>query len=148
MNSLENKFKILSEHHLIIEFHNGNMNLESFINFKKELFTHTDFKSGMNYFINLKNVDFEASLDDIQKFANFNNSRPTLSENRKIALVTDTPSQVASTTIYKTMLSSHNQDVEIFSTNEKALVWLNINSNSYKEVIDELKILQKDAFKL
>ncbi len=147
MNSLENKFKILSEHKLIIEFHSGSIDLEYYINFKKDLFTHKDFKSGMNYFINLKNVDFKASIEDIQKFANFNNLRPSFSGRRKIALVTDTPSQVVSTTIYKTMLSSDNQDVEIFSTNEKALVWLNINSNSHKEVIDELKKLQKDAFK-
>ncbi|SDX25314.1 hypothetical protein SAMN05444411_10441 [Lutibacter oricola] len=141
MVSSTNKFKIYPEYNLVIELHSGTLNLTSYLNFKKKLFTHKEFKSGMNYFINLKKVNFDAPTKDIEKFADFNNQRPSFSERRKIALVTDTPSQVVSTTIYKSLLSNHNQDIEIFSTNEKALSWLitePITQARYKEVLAEL----------
>ena len=132
MSSITNKFQIYSEHNLIIEIHTGKLDLESYLNFKKKLFSHNDFKSGMNYFINVKQVEFNVSKEEIQKFAEFNNKRPSFNERRKIALITDTPNQVVSTTIYKSMLSNHNQDIDIFTTNEKALSWLLQNKFSEK----------------
>lgn len=124
MSSITNKFQIYSEHNLIIEIHTGKLDLKSYLDFKRKLFSHNDFKSGMNYFINVKQVEFNASKEEILEFAEFNNKRPAFKERRKIALITDTPSQVVSTTIYKSMLNNHNQDIDIFTTNEKALNWL------------------------
>ena len=124
MSSITNKFQIYSEHNLIIEIHTGKLDLKSYLDFKRKLFSHNNFKSGMNYFINVKQVEFNASKEEILEFAEFNNKRPAFKERRKIALITDTPSQVVSTTIYKSMLNNHNQDIDIFTTNEKALNWL------------------------
>ncbi len=138
MDAQKNKFKIYSEYNLIAEFHSGTLNLESYLQFKKDLFSHKEFKSGMNYYINLKKVNFTIPTEDIQKFAEFNNKRPSFLKRRKIALVTDTPNQVVSTTIYKTLLNKKNQDIKIFSTNENALRWLittPISLEKFKDIL-------------
>jgi hypothetical protein len=53
---------------------------------------------------------------------------------RKVAFVTNTPNQVVSTTIYKTIKSNLIQTSEIFSTNENALKWLNFSESSIQEL--------------
>ncbi|MFD1294441.1 hypothetical protein ACFQ5N_11395 [Lutibacter holmesii] len=132
MSLISNKFHIYVTYNLIVEIHSGKLDLESYLNFKRKLFAHNDFQTGMNYFINLKKVEFSASTIDIEKFAAFNNKRPPFNQRRKIALITDTPSQVVSTTIYKSLLTNKNQDIEIFTTNEKALGWILQNNITQK----------------
>ncbi len=104
-----------------------------------------DFKPGLNYFIHHKNVTFLTNQTDIKKFVDFLGSRSDSLGKRKVALITNTPNQVVSTTIYKIMQASLNQEVEIFSTNGAALNWLIHNSFSNKNIIEILKILYNEV---
>lgn len=144
MATLKSSYKIISEHNIIIEFHKGNIDVDSYIKFKEKTFNDEDFKTGLNYLIHFKNVTFFTPQEDIKKFVNFiKNNAPKLGK-RKVAFVTSTPNQVVTTTIYKSMLADIKQQVAVFSTNDNALNWLTSNSLNTKKIIDVLKGMQKD----
>ena len=144
MATLKSSYKIISEHNIIIEFHKGNIDVDSYIKFKEKIFNDEDFKTGLNYLIHFKNVTFFTPQEDIKKFVNFiKNNAPKLGK-RKVAFVTSTPNQVVTTTIYKSMLADIKQQVAVFSTNDNALNWLTSNSLNTKKIIDVLIGMQKD----
>ena len=144
MTDLKSSYKIINDHNIIIEYHKGKLDVGSYIKFKEKTFNDKDFKTGLNYLIHFKNVTFLTSQEDIQKFVNFiKNNAPKLGK-RKVALVTSTPNQVVTTTIYKTMLTDFEQQVVVFSTIDTALNWLTSNPLNTKELIDLVKATEKE----
>ncbi|REE79740.1 hypothetical protein BX611_2636 [Lutibacter oceani] len=143
--SLKSAYRIIPLHNLIIEFHKGNLDVDSYIRFKQKTFNDKNFKTGLNYFIHFKNITFLAPQEDIEKFVNFiKNNAPKLGK-RKVAFVTSTPNQVVKTTIYKTMLADNDQQVAVFSTNDNALNWLTSNPLNTLELIEVVKSLAKEV---
>lgn len=120
-----------------MEYHSGILDADSFIEFKKSITLDPLFLPNLNYFIHLKKVTFSTNLEDIDKYANFLEANSMVYGNRRVALVTNTPNQVVSATIFKMMQQNKAQSVEIFSTNESALEWLNSNFNK-NEILDVL----------
>ena len=71
---LKSKYKILSDYNLIVEFHKGQIDLNSYVKFKKNLLNDNNFKSGCNYFIHFKDVTFESdNHEELDKFKTFIN---------------------------------------------------------------------------
>ncbi len=85
-------------------------------------------------------MTFSTKMEDIDKYAKFLEANSKVYGNRRVALITNTPNQVVSTTMFKMMQENRSQSVEIFSTNESALEWLdsNFNKNEILAVLDEL----------
>ena len=125
MSGLVSTYKILKENHLIVEYHAGNLDANSFIAFKKSITLDPLFLPSLNYFVYLKKVTFSTNLDDIDTYANFLTDNYNVYGNRRVALITDTPNQVVPATIFKIMQQNKSQSVEVFSTNETVLEWLN-----------------------
>ena len=142
MSGLISNYKILKEHNLIVEYHSGILDADSFIEFKKSITLDPLFLPSLNYFVHLKKVTFSTNLEDIDKYANFLEANSMVYGNRRVALVTNTPNQVVSATIFKRMQQNKSQSVEIFSTNERALQWLNsnFNKNEILAVLDGLML--------
>lgn len=82
-------------------------------------------------------VTFSTNLKDIDKYVKFLDANSKVYGNRRVALITNTPNQVVSTTMFKMMQQNKSQSVEIFSTNESALEWLNSILNK-DEILDIL----------
>jgi len=140
VSKLKSNYTILLNHNLVIEFHSGILTALNYIEFKKKLLNDSLFKADLNHLIDFKNVKFNTNPTDISDFVDFLKSRTQFLGNRKVAFVTNTPNQVVSTTIYKLTQGNLNQEVEIFSTEENALKWLNIPNSVIKDV---LKIIKK-----
>lgn len=140
MSGLISNYKILKEHNLIVEYHSGILEADSFIKFKKSITLDPLFLPSLNYFVHLKKVTFTTNLEDIDTYANFLEANSKVYGNRRVALITNTPNQVVSTTIFKMMQQNKSQSVEIFSTSESALEWLNSNYNK-NEILDVLNEL-------
>ena len=140
MSKLKSNYTILLNHNLVIEFHSGILTALNYIEFKKKLLNDSLFKADLNHLIDFKNVKFNTNPTDISDFVDFLKSRTQFLGNRKVAFVTNTPNQVVSTTIYKLTQGNLNQEVEIFSTEENAVKWLNIPNSVIKDV---LKIINK-----
>ena len=139
MSGLISNYKILKEQNLIVEYHSGMLDAHSFIAFKKSITLDPLFLPSLNYFVHLKKVVFSTNLEDIDKYVNFLESNSKIYGNRRVALITDTPNQVVSTTMFKVM-QNKSQSVEVFSTNESALEWLNSNLDK-NEILDVLVAL-------
>ena len=140
MSGLVSNYKILKEHNLIVEYHSGILDADSFIAFKKSITTDPLFLPSLHYFVHLKNVTFSANLEDIDKYVDFLEDNNKVFGNRRVALITNTPNQVVSTTMFKMIQENKSQSVEIFSTNESALEWLNSSLNK-NEILDVLAAL-------
>ena len=142
MSLLTSKYVILKELNLIIECHSGILDADSFIDFKKSIALDPLFLPNLNYFVHLKKVTFSTKLEDIDKYIKFLESNSKTYGNRRVALITDTPNQVVSTTMFKMLQQNKVQSVEIFSTSESALEWLNVNFNKKEilKVLAELKL--------
>ncbi|MDV7187277.1 hypothetical protein R3X25_08300 [Lutibacter sp. TH_r2] len=133
--SLKSIYKIINNHNLIIELHKGDIDLNSYIKFKQKLINDNSFKTGCNYFIHFKNVKFDnQNFDDIIEFKSFIGKISKNKNSRKIAIVTDTPNQVVTLTLFKEYKDHFTKNVEIFSTNKKAIQWL--FQNKFNEDID------------
>ena len=125
MSGLISTYKILKEQNLIVEYHTGIIDAKSFIAFKKCITLDPLFLPSLNYFVHLKNAAFVTNFEDVDAYANFLADNYTIFGNRRVALITNTPNQVVSTTMFKMMQQNKSQSVEVFSTNESALEWLN-----------------------
>jgi hypothetical protein len=140
MSGLISNYKILKEQNLIVEYHSGILDVDSFIAFKQSITLDALFLPSLHYFVHLKNVTFSTNLEDIDKYANFLEANSKIFGNRRVALITNTPNQVVSTTMFKMIQQNKSQSVEVFSTNESALEWLssNLNKNEILAILDEL----------
>ncbi|WP_298368683.1 hypothetical protein [uncultured Lutibacter sp.] len=142
MKKLKSTYKIIPDLNLVIEFHTGILDVDTYIDFKKKLFSDKLFKPEMNFFIHHKNVVFSTTPADIKKFVDFIHSKSEVLGKRKVAMVTFTPNQVVSTTLYKKQQTNLNQEAEVFSTNESALSWLLTEPYSEKEIISIIRNLK------
>ncbi|HEY9220733.1 MAG TPA: hypothetical protein VIO43_04050 [Lutibacter sp.] len=134
---LLSSYKILKKYNLIVEYHSGILDADSLIEFKKSITLDPKFLPSLNYFVHLKKVTFSTNLEDIDKYVRFLDDNSMVYGNRRVALITNTPNQVVSATMFKIMQQNKAHSVEIFSTNENALEWLNSNLNK-DEILDVL----------
>ena len=135
-------YEVLKEHSLIIEFHSGILELNSYIDFKTNLTLHPDYSSNLNLFVHLKNVTFEGGEKDLKTYINFfEKDHRTLGE-KQVALITNTPNQVVYSTLYRMMQKNDLQTIEIFSTNKSAMKWLKTPNLPIKEVLNILDKLK------
>lgn len=147
MSQLKSNYKISKNHKLVIEFHFGILEIKPFIKFIKNKTSDPLFSLDLNHLIDLRNVTFNTTVNDIHKSVKFLASKLlTQGSKRNIAILTSTPSQVVSTTLYKIKQQEQNSliKLEIFSTPEKALKWLNYNSTSSVKVINTLEELKNN----
>jgi len=139
MSELKSSYKILKEHNLIVEFHSGNLDLDSYINFVIKTTHDPLFSGNMNYLIDLRNVVITAPTDDIEKYNHFTETFFKSERKRKVAILTKSPNQMVFSTLFKILNTKKLKEIEVFSTDEMATRWL--NSGHKKEIIDTLGIL-------
>ena len=141
MSNLVSNYKILKEYNLIVEYHTGILDADSFINFKKNITLDPLFLPNLNYFVHLKKVTFSTNLADINKYINFLEINSKVFGDRHVAIITDTPNQVVCSMMFKNLQQNKAKSIEVFSTNENALEWLNSNLDK-NEILDVLEALK------
>ncbi len=110
-------YKILPKYQLVIE---------DYIAFKKSIVNDPLFKPNYKFYIDFNQVNFKITEDDIDNYIKFIDNNLANLGSRFSAIVTNTPNQVVSTTMYKMLQKNRSQIVEIFSTKENALNWLGL----------------------
>lgn len=145
MSFIVSRYKILKDQNIVIEYYEGVLDIDSFINFKRKLTKDNLFSDSLNYYIDFRNVTFIISEDDVDKYLNFLLNNSDYLGKRKVALITNTPNQVVPTTFFKIKRANSLQMIEVFSTNEAATDWLGIKTLSINEVETVLKKLQHEA---
>ena len=141
MLGLESNYKIVSKQNLVIQCHAGVLELNNYIHFASNLHNDSLYSPNLNHLINIKNVLIKASIDDLKEYVSFSENNFKKPRTRRIAIVTETPNQVALSTLFKMLQKNMSQEVEIFSTIEKAIDWLQVDSNhaDIKIILDKLQ---------
>ena len=134
MSKLKSNYKILPEHNLIIESHNGKLDLDSYINFKINVSKDERYKPTLNQLLDFNGAIFTISSQEVSTYANFIKNTPKFIGERKIAVLTNTPNQVVPSVLLKMNLKNSLVLIEIFTTYEKAIHWLNIPNLSIEEI--------------
>jgi hypothetical protein len=116
----------------VIEKYVGDFYVTDYITFKKKIINDSLFKPNYNFFIDFNQVNFKITEEDLEKYINFIDENLTNLGVRFSAIVTNTPNQVVTTTMYKMLQQNRSQTVEIFSTIEAASEWLKIDINIHK----------------
>ncbi len=132
MSLLNSNFVILKDFNLLIECHSGNLDLKSYIDFVKRTTLDPLFTKNMNYYIDLSNVVVTASIDDIKIYNNFTEDNFLCDRKRKVAIITESPNQMVFATLFKNSNTQKLKEIEIFSTKESALEWLNSSLDKNK----------------
>jgi len=146
MNTFKNNYRILKEHSLVTIVHNGYLNLNSMMSLMKKLCSDPIFSSNFDCIIDINDVVIDLTIKDINIYVNHleNNSNPL--ENKRIALITNTPKQVVYSTLFKQEqeLLHPLQKVQIFSTLENACEFLKLKDCSVDLVLENIKTLKKE----
>ena len=139
MNKPQNTYIILKEKKLIIEVLQGEFTIDSYINFKSQEIANPDFSSNYNVITCLRNVDVKSEVQDLDNFIHFAKTMINAEVNKKIAIVTATPSQVVIGTLFKIKQLSKLTIVEIFSERISALSWLGFTNNEIEFLIKKMQ---------
>jgi len=92
-----------------------------------KLWNSENFNPNYSVLIDVRKAKFTGDNKDIPEFLSIFSSLPTSRINRKFAVLTETPEQVAYSTMFGQFIKSNFPlTVEVFSTYEAALVWLGV----------------------
>jgi len=86
----------------------------------------------MSYYIDLSNVVITASIDDIKKYNDFTGDNFKCDRKRKVAMITNSPNQMVFATLFKNSNTQKLKEIEVFSSKESALEWLNSSFNKMR----------------
>ena len=145
MSKLISKYKIITKYNLVIEYHSGTIDVDSYIKFKIKISNDPLFSSTLNSFVNFEDVVFEYSAEDVTKFFVFIENNSKFEGKRQVSILTKTPNQVVPPILFKLKQKQRNslQSLDIFSTRESALKWLKTPSLTIKELITIINNLKK-----
>ena len=133
-SALISNYCILKEQHLIVEYHEGVGRLQNVIEFTLRQAADVEILPEYNVIVDIRNLAFDVSPSDIQTFARFCQQQGSIIDNRRIAYITDTPSQVAATMLFKQMYANVPSSLKVVSTIGAAISW--VSSDVTCEQID------------
>jgi len=146
MPELNSYYKILKEHNLLIVIQTGVLNINSMMKFIKSLHSDPLFSSKFNHIVDLNNIIFDLSTEDIQKYVYHLENNAKIYGKKRIALITNTPNQVTYSTLFKLAQEELQplQSVQIFSTTQKAYDFMRLKNISFNEISQILTALKKE----
>ena len=112
----------------------GPITIPEIIDVVKEVTKQEVFIPQMNSIIDFRKACLIMDQDAVQNYVNFSKSKPELSGDRKIALLTTTPQQTTYSMIFQTLMRGLPVRVDIFSTLEAVLEWEGISREHYNTI--------------
>lgn len=120
-------YEIIPDSELIIEYYSGIIDFNLIINLSNTLKNDINYDPTFNKIIDIRDAYFIFKNSEIKDFIYFLQSNKLICKNRYIALLTNTPNQVAVSTLYEMNMKEHLINIRIFSTMEGVLCWLGLN---------------------
>jgi hypothetical protein len=137
------KYKIISELQLAVEYYEGQISLNDVIAFELSEMKNSEYSPMLNFIADFRNAELTASESDVKEFVDFLKKTEGIIDNRKVALVTDTPNQVVLKTLYALYTSDTPVKIKVFSTLDAAMKWLEVKEKDHSlifQTLEELKI--------
>lgn len=136
-------YKIIPDLKLTIEYFKGKIYLDDIIDFKNIEIKDKEYNPNHNSVGDFRDAELLLDENQIKEFINYvkiNNKNIGV---RKSALLTNTPDQVVTTSLYQLNSEGLPMSFKIFSTLESALKWVGISPNDYHKIektIQDMKI--------
>jgi hypothetical protein len=108
-----------------VESYKGLITLPDVRTFLLEEFQDALYDPTFDYLCDLRKAQIEMTGNDLDEMSTFLEALKDDVKPHKCALLADTPGQVASATLYTELLKSFPVDIELFTTTEAAIQWLN-----------------------
>lgn len=134
-------YYVLKDKNLIIEILRGEFNLTDFLNLKREEARDPVFDPDYNSILDIRNIRnaFSKEIrDDLKEYQGVISTIQTITKNRKAAVVTSKPAQVAGIMWYQ-LIDSRGIDYRTFSTLEAAAMWLGVSDIDLRKIDPDLK---------
>ena len=117
-------YTINKEKGIITEIWREKVSFEDYKDLKSREFSDPDFNNSYDIISDLRNASLSYSEKDMNKIIQLFKENQEEIGNRKSALVTSNPIQVASTILFKEKIKYMPINVRIFSTREAAEQWI------------------------
>lgn len=137
------KYRILSEHKLVIEYFYGSISLNDIIEAKREKNNLANFDASFNHLIDLRKANLDVELDDIERVTSFQHENKEFLKKRKSAFLTDSPEHASLSLLFTMSMKNLPIEFEIFTTLEASLNWLELwdfKPEDYNNLIDNLAL--------
>jgi hypothetical protein len=128
------KYKINKELRLLYTLFYDEVDLVDAIQYTSTIYFDPDFRFAKNTLVYLKNSKLVYSIDDIEEFAKAIVGNKKFTQRSKIAILVENPSETVAATIYAQTILKYKKNVivELFSTLEAALFFLDLNNQRDK----------------
>jgi hypothetical protein len=137
-----NRYSILKEEGLIIQFHQNELKLDGMKKLKLDIINDPDFDPNFVFLIDVKNAQIMMTTDELAQYGNFVSANLKLKGARRLAILTTNSNQVVKSVIYTQNSNLKPLVYEIFSTLDGALNWLGVDTFNLKIIASEIKKLK------
>ncbi|WP_319481073.1 hypothetical protein [uncultured Draconibacterium sp.] len=130
-------YYIIKEKRVIVEILKGAITVNEYIKFKTNQIEDEDFNPNFNFILDIRdnNIVFSSELEKkMKQYIAFEKTIGSLSSEKKVAVITNTPQQVVYSTLYE-KLDERKIVYSIFSTKDEALKWLSLSNSDMDMII-------------
>jgi len=136
-------YKILPELNLILEYYGGKITLNDVINHKSLEIRDIDYNENYHFISDMRDTEFNIDSQDFNEYLKFLNRNNKVIGQRKSAILTNTPNQVAITSLFKSKSKHFPVSFEIFSTLEGAFNWVNLPEDLHEGIKETIRNLRE-----
>jgi hypothetical protein len=129
-------YYVLKDKHLVIEILRGIFDITDFINLKKTEAEDPDFDPNYNSILDIRRIENAFSKEirnDLENYLGIIKTLQSVTRQKKTAVITYKPSQVAGIFWYK-LMDNRGIDYKVFSTLKAAVEWLGVREFDLRKI--------------
>lgn len=138
------RYSYLKDRKLLIKSCSGKIVRHEMINEFQKVFAELQFSEPINVLLDIQAVDIKASVQASKLYTDFFLDKSIYGFVNKIAILTNTPSQVVQTIMFIDGVKHLNKSIQTFSSVKHAMNWLQPNV-PVKEVQNYLKLFTEST---
>jgi len=135
-------YKILQEHKTVLQCINGDFYLSDLIALQDRLSNDQKYCPDYNVIADLVDANLIAEISDVDKYTEYIKNNPRMKGVRRVAYITSRPNEVVLSTLFSQQVKRLAISVNVFSTIEAALLWLEYPSQARDELVLNLQDLK------
>lgn len=139
-------YKILPDLKLHIEVFQGSLNIMDLIELKKSEILDEAYNPNFNGIVSIEEIETDSKTEeDFAKYVESVKDNISFIGDRRSAILTKTPGQVVTATLYEIAVKNLPMSFKIVSTIKAALEWVNISYDYESIILENIESIKKTA---